>query len=235
MALFRLVDEGVPPRLKAAQETLSRAMPKTSFAPKPVAKPASAPFAAVALSAESSRGEPVTYQRKNSMEEAAHATDKLYEPYAVQTIAIEGAKPHPTALVQSASMASVAPPMPSYVPRLPRNLVTDGFLSDAQIETIIYAGEAHQSFLAGHYKADDSFDRLDRVAQEAEGAVQFRKGYFLGMARAAARVGRRPGFCSTTGCRAAAGLSGFRNPTNFSKMRNATGRRSDRRNSRSCR
>ena len=73
VALFRLVDEGVPPRLKAAQEALSRAMPKTSFAPKPVAKPASAPFAAVALSAESSLGEPVTYQRKNSMEEAPHA------------------------------------------------------------------------------------------------------------------------------------------------------------------
>ena len=99
---------------------------------------------------------------------------------AVQTVAIDDAKPHPTALVQSASMASVAPPMPSYVPRLPRDLVTDGILSDAQIETIIYAGEAHQSFLAGHYKADDSFDRLDRVAPEAEGAVQFRKGYFLG-------------------------------------------------------
>ena len=114
------------------------------------------------------------------MEEAAHSTDKLYEPYAVQTIAIDDAKPHPTALVQSASMASVAPPMPSYVPRLPRHLVTEGILSDAQIETIIYAGEAHQSFLAGHYKADDSFDRLDRVAPEAEGAVQFRKGYFLG-------------------------------------------------------
>ena len=60
------------------------------------------------------------------------------------------------------------------------HLVTEGILSDAQIETIIYAGEAHQSFLAGHYKADDSFDRLDRVAPEAEGAVQFRKGYFLG-------------------------------------------------------
>ena len=143
---------------------LSRALPKTSFAPKPVAKPASAPFAAAALSAESSGGEPVTYQRKTSMEEAAHSTDKLYEPYAVQTIAIDDAKPHPTALVQSASMASVAPPMPSYVPRLPRNLVTEGILSDAQIETIIYAGEAHQSFLAGHYKADESFDRLDRVA-----------------------------------------------------------------------
>ncbi len=129
---------------------------------------------------ESSGGEPVTYQRKTSMEETAHSTDKLYEPYAVQTIAIDGAKPHPTALVQSASMASVAPPMPSYVPRLPRNLVTEGILSDAQIETTIYAGEAHQGFLAGHYKADESFDRLDRIAPEAEGAVQFRKGYFLG-------------------------------------------------------
>ena len=32
----------------------------------------------------------------------------LYEPYAVQSIAIEGAKPHPTTLVQSAAMASVA-------------------------------------------------------------------------------------------------------------------------------
>ena len=177
--LFRLVDEGVPPRLEASA-TLSRALPKTSLAPKPVAKPASVPFAAAPLSVESSGGEPVIYRRKANVEEPALSSDKLYEPYAVQTIAIEGARPHPTALVQSASMASVAPPMPSYVPRLPGDLVTEGILSDAQIETIIYAGEAHQSFLAGHYKADESFDRLDRVAPEAEGAVQFRKGYFLG-------------------------------------------------------
>ena len=65
--LFRLVDEGVPPRLEAARQSLSRALPKTSFAPKPVAKPASVPFAAAALSAESPGGEPVTYQRKTSV------------------------------------------------------------------------------------------------------------------------------------------------------------------------
>jgi hypothetical protein len=177
--LFRFVDEGLPPRLEAAA-TLSRALPKTSLAPKPVAKPASVTSAVAPLSVESSRNEPVIYRRKTAVEEVALSSDKLYEPYAVQTIAIEGAKPHPTALVQSASMASVAPPMPSYVPRLPGDLVTEGILSDAQIETIIYAGETHQSFLAGHYKADDSFDRLERFAPEAEGAVQFRKGYFLG-------------------------------------------------------
>ena len=38
----------------------------------------------------------------------------LYEPYTVQSIVIEGAKPHPTVLVQSAAMASVAPPKPGY-------------------------------------------------------------------------------------------------------------------------
>ena len=35
------------------------------------------------------------------------------------SIRIPGAKPHPTALVQSAAMASVAPPQPSYRPHLP--------------------------------------------------------------------------------------------------------------------
>ena len=178
-ALVELVDEGVPPRSEA-KASLSRALPKTSLAPKPVRKPASVSFAAAPLSAESLGGEPVTYQHKTAVESESPSSDKLYEPYTVKTIVIEGAKPHPTALVQSASMASVAPPMPSYVPQLPPALVTEGILSDAQIETVIYAGVAHQSFLAGHYKADDSFDRLDRVAPEAEGAVQFRKGYFLG-------------------------------------------------------
>ena len=37
-------------------------------------------------------------------------TDAIYEGYALQSIRIPGAKPHPTALVQSAAMASVAPP-----------------------------------------------------------------------------------------------------------------------------
>ena len=50
----------------------------------------------------------------------------LYEPYAVQSIAIEGAKPHPTTLVQSAAMASVAPPKPVYRPHLPKSVIESG-------------------------------------------------------------------------------------------------------------
>ena len=50
-------------------------------------------------------------------------TEALYEPYVLQSIAIEAAKSHPTPLVQSASMASVCPPKPGYVPLLPDGLV----------------------------------------------------------------------------------------------------------------
>lgn len=45
-------------------------------------------------------------------------------------------------------MASVAPPKPSYRPHLPTILASIGILSDAQLESIIYAGEAHSGFLS---------------------------------------------------------------------------------------
>lgn len=105
-------------------------------------------------------------------------SDAIYEEYGLQAIRISGSQAHPTKLVQSAAMASVAPPKPSYRPQLPANIRE--LLSDAQLETLVYAGEAHSDYLAGAWTVDETFDLVSAARDDAEKAVRFRRGFFIG-------------------------------------------------------
>ncbi|KAF0234325.1 MAG: hypothetical protein FD177_881 [Desulfovibrionaceae bacterium] len=83
----------------------------------------------------------------HKVESQGEITEALFESYRPQRVRVKGAKPHPTPLVQSAAMAAVEPPAATYAPHLPRAAVESGALSDAQLEQVVYAGQAHADLL----------------------------------------------------------------------------------------
>lgn len=80
-------------------------------------------------------------KQKAPVEESA---DSVYATYTPQKARVKGAKKHPAKLVESAAMAAVEPPDVTYTPNLPAEIIKNGVLSDAQLENVIYAGQAHE-------------------------------------------------------------------------------------------
>ncbi len=105
-------------------------------------------------------------------------SDQLYESYSSCPIEIDGALPHPTPLVESAAMSSVAMPRPEYQPLLPVEVLEKGLLSHAQLESVIFAGQAHSKMLTGRWEYQAESKRLNQAANDT--GAEYRQGFFLG-------------------------------------------------------
>ncbi len=121
-----------------------------------------------------------------------------YAPWRPGVVRVPGAVKHPTPLVQSAAMAAVPHPAPAWRPMLPERVITDGLLSDAQLESVVLAGEAHSRHLSAQYRIGSQWETVHRCQEDGDDGdeidtsfvtqdgetlsepVRFRRGWMLG-------------------------------------------------------
>ena len=188
-SLLSLITAHVPPRLELDAQIATANVPTSPFPGNSARTKRSAltgsratPATPPTNTAPQIEAADLAYSLRDATEDGASArlSDAIYETFRLQAIDIPGAEPHPTKLVQSAAMASVVPPKPSYCPKLPAAVLREGLLSDAQLETLIYAGEAHGAYLAGAWCVDETGDVVSAAPDDAADSIRFRRGFFLG-------------------------------------------------------
>ncbi|WP_292924181.1 strawberry notch-like NTP hydrolase domain-containing protein, partial [Novosphingobium sp. SCN 63-17] len=170
----------VPPRRRVVTELALVATPPVSPAKTTSTLLGGFRSAAPKLAAAASRGDatgaiPLAYRLRDTIADAEQAIG-VYVAYRPQRLVFDDAADHPTQLVESAAMASVALPVPSYVPQLPAKVIRDRMLSRAQLETLVHALDATSSDLPGRYRVPE---RGLELVPDAEGA-SYRCGFFLG-------------------------------------------------------
>jgi predicted RNA methylase len=72
--------------------------------------------------------------------------ESVFAPYKPNVV-VPGAMAHKAALVESAAMAAVKSPAVDYQPTLSPDVIEKGVLSDAQLESVVYAGHSHEQML----------------------------------------------------------------------------------------
>lgn len=95
----------------------------------------------------SSRGNAAGTVKEKTTKKAASSDNGVYASYTPAKLTITGAKKHPAPLVESSAMSAVSSPELHYKPKLDQKIIDSGALSDAQLENISYAGQAHEQML----------------------------------------------------------------------------------------
>jgi hypothetical protein len=167
-ALPERSSSGAPPRPSSGANSVSLFRRASRAVCVPVPHPRTSP--------EDRASEPLSY---STLEDPAPAAEQvgIYLPYRPSRVVVTGALSHPTPLVESLAMGSIAAPEPAHVPVLPPRLVSNGALSEAQLETLIYAASAFERDLPGRFRAINQ--GCDIEAADEDGAP-YRCGYFLG-------------------------------------------------------
>jgi predicted RNA methylase len=105
-------------------------------------------------------------------------TDGIYAVYQ-GAITIAGTTPHPTPVCESIAMSAIDPPHPTIQLSLPAAVIEKKQASDCQLETLIYACQAHSKLLdTPWYIAENG--QIAVATPDNPNGKYHRQGYFVG-------------------------------------------------------